>query len=529
MAPALIQEVEDEPAPIQTLELTSVEATLRQLLLDVAAYIDNLPVSTEAESQVKLPEELANEKLVLRFTGGWVRDKLLGVPSKDVDVAINKMTGYQFGLKLKEYLEIPGNPEKYGLEGVATTDKQSQKAGTTDKSKTVGGLHKIEANPEKSKHLETVTTRILGLDIDLVNLRKETYTVESRTPQMEFGTPDEDAMRRDATVNAMFYNLNTEQVEDFTGRGHEDMRDKIIRTPLEPYQTFKDDPLRVLRLIRFAPRLEFTIDVDAQNAMRDPEIKDALRKKISRERVGIEVEKMLRGPDPHDALRLIFELDLYDTIFCDPTVDASDHFTPDIGRWRTTIDSLQETLDNDEALAQILVRDEEEQFLAWQLASLVPYRDAPQPESPEPGRKAPPPVQAVVAREGIKSTNKVCDIVTAATRHEAEILGLVDKLYMQRRRPDKKIEGEDASARDVLGMAIRRWGSSWRSQVVYALLTEVANNDNATDSKYTIFWVLSTALTNPPFSCQAQILSLRRTPTRPRNPRSKHLQTTHGR
>lgn len=275
----------------RTLELTEIEQTLRQLLLDVAGYIDSTPPSASEESQVQLPEELANSKLVLRFTGGWVRDKLLGVASHDIDVAINKMTGYQFGLRLKEYLEIPGNPEKYGLEGVAN----SEKAGATAKNKQVGGLHKIEANPEKSKHLETVTTRILGLDIDLVNLRKETYSEDSRNPQMEFGTPEEDALRRDATVNAMFFNLATSEVEDFTGKGFEDMQLQIIRTPLEPYQTFKDDPLRVLRLIRFASRLGYSIDPAAEENMGNEDIKKALHVKISRERVGVELEKMLRG------------------------------------------------------------------------------------------------------------------------------------------------------------------------------------------------------------------------------------------
>ena len=84
---------------------------------------------------------------------------------------------------------------------------------------------------------------------------------------MEFGTPEEDALRRDATVNALFYNINTEQIEDFTNQGFDDMAKRIIRTPLEPYQTFKDDPLRVLRLIRFASRLDYTIDSESLKAM----------------------------------------------------------------------------------------------------------------------------------------------------------------------------------------------------------------------------------------------------------------------
>ena len=481
--PPLIQEVEDDGGPPSKLDLTPVENTLRHLLLDVAKYVDEHPGTGEEVSQVRLPDDLAKQPTILRFTGGWVRDKLLGVPSHDIDVAINKMTGYQFGLCLKEYLEIPGNPERYGLEGVATSDKQSQKAGTTDKSKTVGGLHKIEANPEKSKHLETVTTRILGLYIDLVNLRKETYTEDSRNPQMEFGTPEEDAMRRDATVNAMFYNINTEEIEDFTGRGHDDMRDKIIRTPLEPYQTFKDDPLRVLRLIRFASRLDYKIEQEALTAMRNAEIQDALRRKISRERVGVETEKSLRGPDPHEALRLVFDLDLYETIFSDPTVETAEHYKPDTAEWRVMIDTLRDALIDESALAELSVRDAEESFMAWQLAAFVPYRDAPQPEPSAPGRRAPPPIAAQVAKEGIKATNKVTDVVIAAVRHQQEIANVVDNVHDRKRRPDKKVEGEDPAARDVVGMAIRRWGPTWRSQVMYSFLVEIVENPESLDSR----------------------------------------------
>ena len=219
------------------LELTEVESKLRQLLLDVAAYIDEAPSSSDVTGD-QVPEELAKEKIVLRWTGGWVRDKLLKIGSHDIDVAINKMTGEHFGLKMQEYLEIPGNAEKHGL-----IDKNDALSGRDKTKKIAPGLHKIQANPEKSKNLETATTKIMGIDLDLVNLRKETYNEVSRNPEMEFGTAEEDAMRRDATVNAMFYNIHTCQVEDFTGQGHKDMASKIIRTPLEPYQTFKDDPL----------------------------------------------------------------------------------------------------------------------------------------------------------------------------------------------------------------------------------------------------------------------------------------------
>lgn len=83
-------------------------------------------------------------------------------------------------------------------------------------------------------------------------------------------------MRRDACVNALFYNIHTQEVEDFTGRGLDDMKNKLIRTPLPPFETFNDDPLRVLRLIRFSSRLNFTIVDEVKQAMGDPDIKVCL-------------------------------------------------------------------------------------------------------------------------------------------------------------------------------------------------------------------------------------------------------------
>ena len=177
---------ETSPKPGVQLELTEVETKLRQLLLDVATYIDEQPTSTA--TAVEVPENLKNEKIVLRWTGGWVRDKLLGVGSHDIDLAINKMTGEHFGLKLQEYLEIPGNAEKHGL--IDKNDKTDKLSGKDKAKKVAPGLHKIEANPEKSKNLETATTNIMGIDLDLVNLRKETYNEVSRNPQMEFGTAE---------------------------------------------------------------------------------------------------------------------------------------------------------------------------------------------------------------------------------------------------------------------------------------------------------------------------------------------------
>lgn len=230
--------------------------------------------------------------VTLRCAGGWVRDKLLGRNSDDIDIAIDTMLGATFAEKVNEYLTIHGE----SVQKVAV----------------------IETNPEQSKHLETARIKIHGLQLDLVNLRSETYTQHSRVPQMNFGTATEDAFRRDLTINSMFYNINDALVEDFTENGMEDLRNGVIRTPLPPLETFLDDPLRVLRAIRFAARFSFDLDQDLKTAAAGEIVMEAFAKKISRERIGTEVDGMFKGPDPVSAVQHLVDLKLFPSVFLLP-------------------------------------------------------------------------------------------------------------------------------------------------------------------------------------------------------------------
>ncbi|KAJ1645191.1 CCA tRNA nucleotidyltransferase, mitochondrial [Coemansia erecta] len=237
-------------------------------------------------------DQPSKPRLVLRIAGGWVRDKLLGLRSHDLDIAIDNMSGYDLAQHVNAYLRDTGH--------------------------SVRTVAKISQNPEKSKHLETATTSVLGLLVDFVNLRSETYNSDSRIPHIEFGTPLEDALRRDITINALFYNIETRQVEDFTGKGIDDLKNGIVRTPLEPLKTFSDDPLRVLRVIRFASRFGYNIDAQTSEAIKRPEIKSDLDAKISRERICVELEKMAAGPHPLLSIQMILEFGLYENIFVAP-------------------------------------------------------------------------------------------------------------------------------------------------------------------------------------------------------------------
>ncbi|QSZ28759.1 hypothetical protein DSL72_003264 [Monilinia vaccinii-corymbosi] len=417
-----------------TIALTPRESQLRKLLLDVANYINE---SKEIEEKVKL-----------RWAGGWVRDKLLGIQSHDIDTAINVMTGYNFSLKMREYLEDAENLKKHELE-----------------AKDVKKLYKIAANPEKSKHLETATTNIFQFDVDFVNLRKESYTEDSRNPQMEFGSAEEDALRRDATINALFYNLEKDEVEDFTG-GLADMEAKIIKTPLEPYTTFMDDPLRILRLIRFASRLDFKIDPQSEKCMSNPAIMEALKLKISRERVGVEVKKMLKGNNPRHSLHLFDRLGLYSTIFTDPTV--KDIPVPDTSNWKIVYDCLEEMKSNETpgSIYKSLVRSDDAKYLAWILAALTPWTAIPPAQATKPGGKIPQPYGFLVAREGLKAESKLCNMAAGAFKQYAEITELKASI----KRNDPYIH-----QRDTVGMMIRKWdsqGGQWKLQALFALLVE---------------------------------------------------------
>lgn len=234
----------------------------------------------------------SGKEITLRITGGWVRDKLLERPSHDIDIAIDSTTGEEFASALQTWLKNSGCKTH--------------------------SVHTIARNPEKSKHLETATTKLYGLDIDFVNLRSEKYTADSRIPLIEFGTPVEDALRRDATLNALFYNLEKQSVEDFTGRGLEDLKNRILRTPLDPVETFRDDPLRILRLIRFVAQLDFDLAPEVYEAMGLTEVAADLSRKVSRERVGVELDKLVRGDYAPKALHYLANLGLTKAIFTVP-------------------------------------------------------------------------------------------------------------------------------------------------------------------------------------------------------------------
>ncbi len=181
------------------------------------------------------------------------------------------------------------------------------------------------------------------------------------------------------------------------------------------------------------------------------------------------------GPDPRMALQLIDRLDLYQTIFADPTVDHE--FVPETQVWHLAYDCAAEILDESQTqLRTILVPDAEHKYLAWVLSAFVPFADAPVSKSLHKGGKMPLPIATTIAREGIKANNKVCDILTAAIRNMDDFIGVKDKFIRSTKTTNSRVGEEDPHGRDTLGMAVRRWGQSWRSQALFAMMIEVSRS-----------------------------------------------------
>lgn len=253
-----------------------------------------LPTPLEQKIFQRLLGTIEHFKLTVevRVAGGWVRDKLLGKESDDIDLAVDTMMGEEFADKVNGYLSHLG--EDFNRVAV------------------------IQKNPEQSKHLETATFRLCGESIDCNNLRTEVYHGGSRIPTMQRATAEEDATRRDFTINSMFYNIRTMQVEDLCQKGISDLKEGLIRTPLPPENTFLDDPLRVLRAARFAGKLGYDVVDEITKAASSVEVQDALLQKVSRERYGLEVNKMANCKHPKScvyAFRLLCEWGLRAVVF----------------------------------------------------------------------------------------------------------------------------------------------------------------------------------------------------------------------
>ena len=164
------------------------------------------------------------------------------------------------------------------------------------------------------KTFGTAHFKYKGLDFEFVGARKESYTRQSRKPKVTNGSFEDDIGRRDFTINTLAVQLNSKNfgnMIDIYG-GYKDIQNRLIRTPIDPLQTFDDDPLRILRAFRFAAQLEFTVDKSIINAAN--KLKERLEI-VSQERKTDEFLKILSAPKPSIGLKLLFNSGVMEVVF----------------------------------------------------------------------------------------------------------------------------------------------------------------------------------------------------------------------
>lgn len=205
--------------------------------------------------------------------GGCLRDALMGRDIHDVDLAVNVPDG---GVLFPIWLE------KMGLTLVPPTLYRRFSSSRL----------KLKAFPDD--------------EIEVVQTRREQYTdANSRNPEVCFGSIMDDCERRDLTINSLYQNVTTGELLDLTGHGVDDIRNNRIRTPMAPQDTYSDDPIRILRTLRFAVRYGWEIPQELRAAMKA----NAPRMKIVRRpRVSTEFEKMMLGNDPVALLKMMKEI-----------------------------------------------------------------------------------------------------------------------------------------------------------------------------------------------------------------------------
>jgi len=164
------------------------------------------------------------------------------------------------------------------------------------------------------KNFGTAHFRYKDVDVEFVTARKESYSKDSRNPKVSPGSLKDDQYRRDFTINALAINLHPssfgELIDPFNGET--DIENGTIRTPLDPSETFSDDPLRMLRAIRFASQLDFKIDISCLKSIRDQSERIKI---ISRERITDEINKILMSPCPSRGFKLLKSTGLLEYIF----------------------------------------------------------------------------------------------------------------------------------------------------------------------------------------------------------------------
>lgn len=240
----------------------------------------------EKLAQLKIIDSISEiaekQNIKVYAIGGFVRDLILERERNDLDILVIG-SGVDFAQKVADELNI--------------------------------------SNVSYFKNFGTAHFDYDNINVEFVGARRESYDRKTRKPIVEDGTIEDDIARRDFTINTLAISLNR---EDFgnpidTYNGYDDINNKIVKTPLDPFKTFDDDPLRIMRAFRFASQLNFNVDESIMSAAREMRERLSI---VSQERITDEFLKILASPRPSIGLKLLFESGVLEIVFPEISIMA---------------------------------------------------------------------------------------------------------------------------------------------------------------------------------------------------------------
>lgn len=266
----------------------------KEQFLEIAQFLSGLIKGSEWENH-------------LFVVGGAVRSFVMSDNIKDIDLVIDLPDG---GIRFGRWIQENGHTHK--------TVVEYERFGVT--------MFHLDAFPEE--------------DIECVYTRCEKYLDRSsRNPETEFGTLEEDAFRRDFTINSLYFNVSNGEILDLTGKGREDIENKVVRVTSNPDIIFDDDPLRILRAIRFSARFGFEIEEATLQGMKEHAHRLPM---LSQERVTDELSKMLVSDRPVQAMKLLEQIGALQFVLPEfvETVDMKQNKFHDSTVWEHTLKVL---------------------------------------------------------------------------------------------------------------------------------------------------------------------------------------------
>lgn len=278
-----------------------------QIDKNIAALEKGITITQIEKDAISIILQTASElgsNVTVRIVGGWVRDKILGINSQDIDLAVENVTGDEFGKQLQSH--FPQNMSKYQT------------------------IIEYEGQPS----VLWVAKAVIFDDFDIDVCRLRTEEIPDLPPSEKQGTPYEDSVGRDFTINSLFLNLNTMKVEDFAN-GINDIKKGILRTGVDSIQGLSFELPRIVRAFRFSVNFPFKMDEKLRLAI--PKLKDRFIKKAPRSVCSSQMLKaFLTRNDACQIIDEMVELNFFDAFF-----DPLNELNIDVEKVKNRIRNLQ--------------------------------------------------------------------------------------------------------------------------------------------------------------------------------------------